>query len=172
MSMEPGERIALLENLLRAWLEAESGTRPMMPVRADTHAALAGRLFPSQKPRWFDRSNEVHQQHVTARGKTPYDFNDIIYLTMGLAGEAGEVANEVKKAMRHRLHEAGPVFKLAKEDFLRKTREEIVDTRVYLELLAHALDVWAGGNAVDWHALVLEKINRFAAAQENELEKG
>jgi NTP pyrophosphatase (non-canonical NTP hydrolase) len=122
----------------------------------------------TEKPPWFERADVIHRERVSQRGHNlPYDFNDIVYLTMGLAGEAGEVANEVKKAMRiSSLNDSWaqpPGKDLAKADFVAKVREEIADTGVYLELLAHAIDVWDGTEA-NWTKLVLEKMEkRFAA---------
>jgi NTP pyrophosphatase (non-canonical NTP hydrolase) len=90
------------------------------------------------KPTWFDRADKLHRaivNHRVYRGqpvdvtaeRKPYGDDDGIFLAMGLAGEAGEVANEFKKWMRG---------DYTREEFTAKLRGELGDVRVMLELVA------------------------------------
>lgn len=58
----------------------------------------------------------------------------ITYLTLGLTGESGEIAEKVKKILRN---EAGDFSKLDREDIKR----ELGDVLWYLSTLAGALDI-------------------------------
>ena len=112
------------------------------------------------KPSWFKLADRLHRDRVKAINGVPYSFDDLIYLTVGFVGEAGEVANEVKKAMRGDFVDGG-----GGNAFHKRVCEEIVDVRVYLELLMHAVDKLSN-KEVDWDALVLEKLESFARRYE------
>lgn len=85
------------------------------------------------KPPWFSRADNIHRTIVSKiQNRTPYSDDDGIYLTLGVAGEAGEVADVVKKLVRQDFAN--------KEEFLAKLREEMADLRIYLELLAHCTE--------------------------------
>jgi NTP pyrophosphatase (non-canonical NTP hydrolase) len=59
-----------------------------------------------------------------------YEIDPIVYLTLGLAGEAGEVADEIKKAMR-------PSDSV--DNRIDKIKLEMGDTLWYLSQLADKL---------------------------------
>lgn len=125
---------------------------------------------PAARPwfaRWFQRAADLHAQRF-ARHHRPWSWADVVYLTMGLAGEAGEVANEVKKAMRGDYATGGQFPKLigAVDRFLPKIRKELADTRVYLDLLIYTIDTWSG-DAVDFDAVVEAKLDEVAARPES-----
>jgi NTP pyrophosphatase (non-canonical NTP hydrolase) len=80
---------------------------------ADDQQHLRGPAFPGCVP---------YGRHHTA-----YDDQDGVFLAMGLAGEAGEVANEFKKWMRG---------DYTREEFLAKLATELADVRCMLELVA------------------------------------
>lgn len=91
------------------------------------------------RPAWFPYADALHRAVVEHRNRVPtpdgqegeplvaYDDRDGIFLAMGLAGEAGEVANEFKKWMRG---------DYTREEFLAKLAKELGDVRCMLELVA------------------------------------
>ena len=89
-----------------------------------------------KRPDWFAKADQIHRAVLangwTWRVITPYGRDDLVGLTLGLAGEAGEVANDVKKHLRGDFDEVEMRERLAKE---------LADVRIYLEMLAEALNV-------------------------------
>ena len=72
---------------------------------------------------------DVHQ-------KIPaFSSTDERFLTLAIAGEAGELANMVKKRWRDNV------------DLSEEIRDEIADIRIYLELIAACFDI--GGDKLD-----------------------
>jgi NTP pyrophosphatase (non-canonical NTP hydrolase) len=71
---------------------------------------------------------ELHQK-MTAHLFPPYSSTDERFLALGLCGEAGELANMIKKRWRDGA------------DLSDEIREEIADVRVYLELLAKCFGI-------------------------------
>lgn len=70
----------------------------------------------------------LHEK-MTAHLFAPYSNNDERFLALALCGEAGELANLIKKRWR------GGV------DLSEEVRDEIADVRVYLELLAKCFGI-------------------------------
>lgn len=66
---------------------------------------------------------ELHEK-MTAHLFPSYSSQDERFLALGLCGEAGELANFIKKRWRDNA------------DYQEEIRDEIADIRVYLELLA------------------------------------
>lgn len=77
---------------------------------------------------------ELHK-HMTAHLFEPYSAADERFLALALCGEAGELANMIKKRWRDGV------------DLSDEIREEIADIRVYLELLAKCFGI--EGNKLD-----------------------
>jgi NTP pyrophosphatase (non-canonical NTP hydrolase) len=75
--------------------------------------------------------------------KEAYGHNPAIYYTLGVAGEAGEMANEIVKALRDGKDDSR--VKLA-------VKKELPDVVIYSYILAHVLDI-------DLTDLVAEKVN-------------
>ncbi|MDE2471858.1 MAG: hypothetical protein KGL35_24820 [Bradyrhizobium sp.] len=71
---------------------------------------------------------ELHQR-MTAHLFPAYSSSDERFLALALCGEAGELANMIKKRWRDGA------------DLTDEIREEICDIRVYLELLAKCFDI-------------------------------
>lgn len=71
---------------------------------------------------------ELHEK-MTAHLFPPYSSTDERFLALALCGEAGELANMIKKRWRDQAW---------LED---EIREEICDIRVYLELLAKCFNI-------------------------------
>jgi NTP pyrophosphatase (non-canonical NTP hydrolase) len=93
------------------------------------------------RPAWFPFADALHRAVVAVRaaiaakrGRTleAYDADDGEFLAMGLAGEAGEVANEFKKLMRG---------DYTSEEFTTKVSAELADVRCMLELVARYVGV-------------------------------
>jgi NTP pyrophosphatase (non-canonical NTP hydrolase) len=81
---------------------------------------------------WQRRSWDIHQRFVDlSRGKGSLTSDDevINFLALAICGEAGELANLIKKRWQ-----GDPVDR----DHLR---DEIADIRIYLEHLAHHLEI-------------------------------
>lgn len=71
---------------------------------------------------------ELHEK-MTKHLFPPYFSEDERFLTLALCGEAGELANMIKKRWRDGV------------DLTAEIREEICDIRVYLELIAKCFDL-------------------------------
>jgi NTP pyrophosphatase (non-canonical NTP hydrolase) len=71
---------------------------------------------------------ELHQK-MTAHLFPTYCSTDERFLALALCGEAGELANLIKKRWRDGV------------DLVEECRDEIADCRVYLELLAKCFDI-------------------------------
>ena len=71
---------------------------------------------------------EFHEQ-MTKGMFAAWTHTDIRYLSLALCGEAGELANFVKKQWRDG------------KDYTEEIKEEICDIRVYLELLAKCFGI-------------------------------
>lgn len=85
---------------------------------------------------WRRRSWTLHQAAMGSRCGTP---DDIRFLTLAMAGEAGEAANVVKKQWRADFGMGGD-FK-SYEEFVDKLAEELVDTQAYCLLIAKVLGI-------------------------------
>ncbi len=71
---------------------------------------------------------ELHQK-MTAHLFPTYSNTDERFLALALCGEAGELANLIKKRWRDG------------KDLSEEVKDEIADIRVYLELLAKCFDI-------------------------------
>jgi NTP pyrophosphatase (non-canonical NTP hydrolase) len=74
---------------------------------------------------------ELHER-MTAHLFVPYSNTDERFLALALCGEAGELANLIKKRWRDGA------------DLQEEVRDEIADIRVYLELLAKCFGIEGG----------------------------
>jgi NTP pyrophosphatase (non-canonical NTP hydrolase) len=88
---------------------------------------------------------ELHER-LTGHLFQAYSRTDERFLALALCGEAGELANMIKKRWRDGA------------DLREETRDEIADVRIYLELLARCFDI--EGDKLD--ARVLQKLEKVA----------
>ena len=80
--------------------------------------------------KWRERSTEIHERFVRlaqAKGTLTSDAEVLNFLTLAICGEAGELANLVKKLWRGDQIDAEEI------------RDEIADIRIYLEHIARHL---------------------------------
>lgn len=94
-------------------------------------AEALAKLLEEAEPLWKNRARIIHERW-TKIGKVstdPYDTTHVRFLALALCGEAGELANLIKKSWR------GDSIKT--EDIAA----ELADVRIYLEHLSHALNV-------------------------------
>jgi NTP pyrophosphatase (non-canonical NTP hydrolase) len=91
---------------------------------------------------------ELHEK-LTAGLFPAYSSQDERFLALALCGEAGELANLIKKRWRDGA------------DYSEEIRNEIADVRVYLELLAKCFDI--EGEKLDKRVeqKLLEVVERF-----------
>ena len=84
------------------------------------------------KPKWQQRAREIHERFLRlaqAKGTLHSDTEILNFLALAICGEAGELANLVKKMWRG--------DDVAQEQL----QEEIADIRIYLEHLARHLQI-------------------------------
>jgi NTP pyrophosphatase (non-canonical NTP hydrolase) len=87
---------------------------------------------------------DLHQK-MTSHLFPSYSNTDERFLALGLCGEAGELANMIKKRWRDGV------------DLTEEIRDEIADIRVYLELIAKCFDI-EGSKLDDRVQQKLEKV--------------
>jgi NTP pyrophosphatase (non-canonical NTP hydrolase) len=96
---------------------------------------LKGRTVESEvrvDPKWQRRSWEIHKRFVElarAKGSLTSEEEVINFLALAICGEAGELANVIKKKWQ------------GDEVDRDHLRDEIADIRIYLEHLAHHLEI-------------------------------
>lgn len=88
---------------------------------------------------------ELHKK-MTAHLFPPFASEDERFLALALCGEAGELANMIKKRWRDGA------------DLTEEIRDEIADIRIYLELLAKRFNM--EGELLDYR--VAEKLEKVA----------
>jgi NTP pyrophosphatase (non-canonical NTP hydrolase) len=89
-------------------------------------------MEPRTRPKWQQRAEGIHERFLRlahAKGTLTSDAEILYFLALAICGEAGELANLVKKSWR-----GDPVDSNAIQD-------EIADIRIYLEHLARHLDI-------------------------------
>lgn len=106
----------------------------------------------NQRPHWFTACDKLHRKIMTRAKCKPYGDADGIHLVVGLVGEAGEVANELKKYMRTGCAE--------RDKFVTKMRGELADVRIYLELVAHWLRIDLDQAVIDKREIVERRWKR------------
>lgn len=82
------------------------------------------------KNNWQDRSREIHERFIKlaqAKGTLTSDAEVLNFLALAVCGEAGELANLIKKIWR------------GDEVASDEIRDEIADIRIYLEHLSRHL---------------------------------
>jgi NTP pyrophosphatase (non-canonical NTP hydrolase) len=101
---------------------------------------------------------DLYQLHERMTGHLfpAYSSKDERFLALALCGEAGELANIIKKRWRDGV------------DLSEEARDEIADCRVYLELLAKCFDI--EGSKLDAH--VQDKLTRVVQKFEARLARG
>jgi len=98
---------------------------------------------------------EIHKR-MTSHLFPAYSSEDERFLALALCGEAGELANIIKKRWRDGV------------DLSEEARDEIADCRVYLELLAKCFDI--EGSKLDDR--VQDKLERVVKKFEARLARG
>lgn len=81
--------------------------------------------------RWQERARDVHQRFLKlaqAKGQLKTDPEVLRFLALAICGEAGELANLIKKSWRGDDVDEGQM------------RDEIADIRIYLEHISRLLD--------------------------------
>lgn len=78
--------------------------------------------------------DEYQQKAMTTAVNATQDFEALTYRTLGLASEAGEVADKIKKIIRDKAGKIGEVEKA-------EIAKELGDVLWYLQALSHWLDI-------------------------------
>jgi NTP pyrophosphatase (non-canonical NTP hydrolase) len=89
-------------------------------------------MEPRVNTRWQQRAKGIHERFIKlaqAKGNLNSDSEILNFLALAICGEAGELANFVKKAWR------------GDELDLEAIRDEIADIRIYLEHLSRLLNI-------------------------------
>lgn len=111
------------------------------------------------KPKWQQRAQGIHERFVKlaqAKGNLTSDAEILNFLALAICGEAGELANLVKKLWRG--DEVAP----------NVIRDEIADIRIYLEHLARHLHIDLDRACENKLDVVAERL----AVKESEAEAG
>lgn len=86
--------------------------------------------------KWVEKMDRIHR--IVARQakppREPYGVEDSHFLALALAGEAGELANFVKKEWRGD-------FRIDDPRYIKFVRKEIADCRIQIELLAYCFAI-------------------------------
>lgn len=88
------------------------------------------------------RSHKAICKYKKMDEKAAYGMDPAIYYTLGVAGEAGEMANNIVKSLRNGYNE---------KDLVRGVKDELPDVIIYSYVLAYVLDI-------DLTKLVNEKV--------------
>jgi NTP pyrophosphatase (non-canonical NTP hydrolase) len=83
-------------------------------------------------PKWQQRSADIHERFVKlaqAKGHLTSDSEVLSFLALAICGEAGELANLIKKLWRGDEVEEAQI------------RDEIADIRIYLEHISRHLNI-------------------------------
>src|SRR4051794_31379741 len=83
------------------------------------------------EPKWQRRSWDIHRRFIElarSKGRLTSEEEAVNFLALAICGEAGELANLVKKMWQ------------GDDVDLDQLRDEIADIRIYLEHLAHHLE--------------------------------
>jgi NTP pyrophosphatase (non-canonical NTP hydrolase) len=86
----------------------------------------------AMKPNWQKRSQGIHERFLKlahAKGTLTSDTEILQFLALAICGEAGELANLIKKMWRG--DKVDP----------EQIKDEIADIRIYLEHIARQLDL-------------------------------
>jgi len=84
------------------------------------------------KPNWQQKSEEIHERFLKlaqAKGNLTSDSEVLSFLTLAICGEAGELANLIKKLWR------------GDEVDQDQIRDEVADIRIYLEHISRHLRI-------------------------------
>lgn len=84
-----------------------------------------------------DVADKVHRAMITTWPS--YGTEDLKFLTLGMVGEAGEVANVVKKMWRG--DNTYTQSAEAAEKFINDLSDEIADVQIYLDRIAECMDI-------------------------------
>jgi NTP pyrophosphatase (non-canonical NTP hydrolase) len=80
------------------------------------------------------RLNDYQKQAITTIVSSDNEFRDLLHWVLGINGEAGEIAEKVKKIIRDK---KGQVSEADKQELAK----EVGDVLWYLAVFAHHLDV-------------------------------
>lgn len=89
-------------------------------------------MEPRTGPRWQQRAQGIHERFIKlaqAKGNLNSDSEVLNFLALAICGEAGELANLVKKAWRGDTVDPNAI------------RDEVADIRIYLEHLTRLLGI-------------------------------
>ena len=112
------------------------------------------------KPEWFEESHRINLNAMYRIN--PEGMEQIRFYALALAGEAGELANRVKKEWR----DASPIFDYT--SWKSKLREELADVRIYKQHLAEVLQMDLDEECIKKLAIVAKRPYAQAATDKPE----